>query len=61
MMTGHGERTGIKRIIRERIAEIKILLMFGPFLAPYTHHSDRLAWELAFLQSLLARGRRAKR
>jgi hypothetical protein len=49
----------IRKAIRERIREIEVSLMFGPFPAPYKSLSDRLANELAILRSLLERQRKA--
>jgi hypothetical protein len=48
----------ITKAIRERISEIGVLLMFGPFPAPWTHLSDRLANELVILRALLERRRK---
>jgi hypothetical protein len=50
----------IRKDIRERISEIEVSLMFGPFPAPYTGLSDGLNRELAVLRSLLARRRKAR-
>jgi hypothetical protein len=44
-----------RKAIRERISEIRVLLMFGPFPAPYTCLSGHLANELVILRSLLKR------
>jgi hypothetical protein len=43
--------------IRERIAEVKVLLALG---MPYRRVNEKLATELAALKSLLALGRRAR-
>jgi len=47
----------IRKAIRERISDIRVLSMFGPFPAPYTYLSDRLAKELVILRSFLKRRR----
>ena len=48
-------------IIRERIAEINVLLMFGPFPPPWTGLSEELSRERAILKALLERGRKMRR
>jgi hypothetical protein len=51
----------ITKAIRERISEIGVLLMFGPFPEPYTYLSDEPSRELPILRSLLARQRKARK
>jgi hypothetical protein len=49
------QRTKMIDLIEERMAEIKIFLMFGPFPEPWTCLSDRLSRELVILKSLARR------
>jgi hypothetical protein len=57
-MTTKQRRFPFARELRERVSDIKVLLMFGPFPGRHKYRSDRLSRELAMLESWQDRSRR---